>query len=287
MPYGDLAAQRVQRFATLADLEANRCTIEEREEYEPHLEIGNVVFAGVDYAAIMAAAQAEADLLIWDGGNNDFPFLTPDLHIVIVDALRPGNVDSHHPGETTVRLADVVVVNKVNTAPAADAERAAQTAKRLNPKARLVWANSPVTLADPSAVRGKRVLVIEDGPTLTHGGMQYGAGYVAAQEAGAAEIIDPRSAAVPVIAAVYRQYPHLSQILPAVGYGEEQLAALGETIRRVACDVVVSATPIDLSARVQSDKPIVRARYEYADAGEPTLGSIVDEFIAARLRAHA
>jgi predicted GTPase len=287
MPYGDLAAQRVQRFATLADLEANRCTIEEREEYEPHLEIGNVVFAGVDYAAIMAAAQAEADLLIWDGGNNDFPFLTPDLHIVIVDALRPDNVDSHHPGETTVRLADVVVVNKVNTAPEADVERAAQTAQRLNPKARLVWANSPVTLADPSAVRGKRVLVIEDGPTLTHGGMQYGAGYVAAQEAGAAEIIDPRSGAVPAIAAVYRQYPHLRQILPAVGYGEEQLAALGETIRRVACDVVVSATPIDLSARVQSDKPIVRARYEYADAGEPTLGSIVDEFIAARLRAHA
>lgn len=287
MPYGDLAAQRVQRFATMADLDANRCTIEEREEYEPHLEIGNVVFAGVDYAAITAAAEAEADLLVWDGGNNDFPFLAPDLHVVIVDALRPDNVDSHHPGETTVRLADVVVVNKVNTAPAADVERAAQSARRLNPEARLVRASSPVTLADASAVRGKRVLVIEDGPTLTHGGMQYGAGYVAAQEAGAAEIIDPRPAAVPAIAAVYRQYPHLSLILPAVGYGDEQLAALGETIRRAACDVVVSATPIDLSARVKADKPIVRARYDYADAGEPTLGSIVDEFTAARLRAHA
>ncbi len=284
MPYGDLAAQAVQRFGTFADLERQRCTIEEREEYEPHLEIGNAVFAGVDYAAILEQAEQEADVVIWDGGNNDFPFLKPDLSIVIVDALRPDHVDSHHPGETSVRLADVVVVNKVNTAPAQDVERAAATARRLAPGARLVRAASPVTLAEPQRVRGKRALVIEDGPTLTHGGMAYGAGYVAAQEAGAAEIVDPRAAAVPQIAAVFAQYPHVSRILPAVGYGDEQLAALGETIRRAACDVVVSATPIDLAARVISDKPIVRARYEYADAGEPTLGALLDDFVAARVR---
>jgi predicted GTPase len=285
MPYGDLAAQAVQRFAAAEDLDRHRCTIEEREEYEPHLEIGNVVFAGVDYAAILAQAEAEADVVIWDGGNNDFPFLVSDLAITIVDALRADHVDSHHPGETAVRLADVIVVNKVNTACADEVERAVASARRLNPRARLVRAASPVTLADPALVRGQRVLVIEDGPTLTHGGMSYGAGYVAAQEAGAAEIVDPRAAAVPAIAAVFRQYPHVSRILPAVGYGDEQLAALGETIRAAACDVVVSATPIDLAARVRSDKPIVRARYDYADAGEPTLGTALDEFVAARLRA--
>ncbi len=285
MPYGDLAAQAVQRFATLADLDRHRCTIEEREEYEPHLEAGNVVFAGVDYAAILAQAESEADVVVWDGGNNDFPFLVSDFGVAIVDALRADNVDSHHPGETAVRLADVIVVNKVNTAPPADVERAEAAARALNPRARVVRAASPVTLADPGLVRGRRALVIEDGPTLTHGGMSYGAGYVAAQEAGAAEIVDPRVAAVPAIAAVFRQYPHVSRILPAVGYGDEQLAALGATIRGAACDVVVSATPIDLGARVQSDKPIVRARYDYADAGEPTLGALLDEFVAARLRA--
>ena len=283
MPYGDLPAERVQRFARRSDLDAAKCTNEEREEYEPHLDAGNLVFAGVDYAAILKAAEAEADAIVWDGGNNDFPFVRPHLHIAVVDALRPTHVATHHPGETVVRMADVVIVNKVDAATPTDVQAAVAGVRLLNARARLLLAASPVTLSDPSLVRGRRVLIVEDGPTLTHGGMSYGAGYVAALAAGAREIVDPRAAAVSSIAEVYRQYPHLGKVLPAVGYDDAQLADLVRTIERAECDVVVSGTPLDLAARVRSAKPIVRARYEYADAGQPTLGDVVQAFVGERL----
>jgi len=282
MPYGDLVAQRVQRFATAADLDAAHCTNEEREEYEPHLEIGNVVFAGVDYAAILAQAEKEAEILVWDGGNNDFPFLRPDLHVAIADALRPGHVDTHHPGEAVLRMADVVVVNKVDAAASHDVQRLTEALRAINPRAAIVRASSPVRLDRPELVAGRRVLVVEDGPTLTHGGMSYGAGHVAAVAAGAAEIVDPRPTAAPAVAEVYARYPHIGRVLPAVGYDDAQLAALAETMRRADCDVVVSASPVDLAARIDVGKPIVRARYEYADAGEPTLGGLVDALVATQ-----
>ena len=282
MPYGDLVAQRVQRFATAADLDAAHCTNEEREEYEPHLEIGNVVFAGVDYAAILAQAEKEAEILVWDGGNNDFPFLRPDLHVAIADALRPGHVDTHHPGEAVLRMADVVVVNKVDAAASHDVQRLTEALRAINPRAAIVRASSPVRLDRPELVAGRRVLVVEDGPTLTHGGMSYGAGHVAAVAAGAAEVVDPRPTAAPAVAEVYARYPHIGRVLPAVGYDDAQLAALAETMRRADCDVVVSASPVDLAARIDVGKPIVRARYEYADAGEPTLGGLVDALVATQ-----
>ena len=279
MPYGDLAAQRLERFATLADMDRHHCTIEEREEYEPHIQAGNLVFAGVDYAAILAAAEAESDVVVWDGGNNDFPFVRPDLHIAIADALRPDHITTHHPGETVVRMADIVVINKVDVAAAADVERVADAVRHVNPRATIVRAASPVKLTDAASVAGKRALVIEDGPTITHGGMQYGAGYVAAVAAKAGVIVDPRSAATPEIRAVYAQYPHIGRVLPAVGYDEAQLDALRRTIEASDADVVVSATPIDLGALLHLHKPILRARYEYGDAGDPTLGSLVDAFL--------
>ncbi len=279
MPYGDLERERVQRFAARADLDAARCTAEEREEYEPHLAAGNVVFAGVDYGAILAAAEKEADVLVWDGGNNDFPFIRPDLHLVIVDALRPGQATAYHPGETVLRMADVVVVNKVDAAASADVQHVTDEVREANPRATVVRAASPVRLDDPAAVRGRRVLVVEDGPTITHGGMPYGAGYVAATTNGAAVIVDPRSAAAPPIDAVFARYPHIGRVLPAVGYDAAQLAGLRESINRAAADVVVSATPIDLAALIAIDKPVIRARYEFADAGEPTLASVVDAFL--------
>jgi predicted GTPase len=287
MPYGDLVAERVQRFATRADLDAARCTNEEREEYEPHLEVGNVVFAGVDYAAILTEAEKEAEILVWDGGNNDFPFLAPDLHVAIADALRPAHVDTHHPGEAVLRMADVVVVNKVDAAASSDVQRVTEAVRALNPRAPIVRAASPVKLERPELVAGRRVLVVEDGPTLTHGGMSYGAGFVAAVHGEAAEIVDPRPAAVPAVAEVYARYPHIGRVLPAVGYDDAQLGALAETMRRADCDVIVSASPVDLADRVNVGKPIVRARYEYADAGEPTLGLFVDAFVAARRPARA
>jgi predicted GTPase len=279
MPYGHLAAQRVQRFATMADMDAHRCTAEEREEYEPHVLAGNVVFAGVDYAAVLAAAEAEADIVVWDGGNNDFPFLRPDLHVAIADALRPDQVTTHHPGETVARMADVIVINKVDVAPPADVERLAAELRRVNPRAQVVRAASPVRLADPGAVKGRRVLVVEDGPTITHGGMPRGAGHVAAVAAGAASIVDPRISAAPEIRAVYDQHPHIDHVLPAMGYGAAQLDALRRTIDASDAEVVVCGTPLDLAALVPLSKPVVRARYEYADAGDPTLGPIVDAFL--------
>ena len=287
MPYGDLARQRVQRFATRDDLARARCTNEEREEYEPWVAAGSVVFAGVDYAAILAEAEREAELVVWDGGNNDFPFLVPDLHVAIVDALRPGQVATHHPGETVARMADVCVVNKVHSASSADVQRASDGVRAVNPRARIVRAASPVVLDDPGAVRGRRVLVVDDGPTLTHGGMAYGAGYVAAVAAGAAEIVDPRRSAPPEIQALFARHPHLGRVLPAVGYDEGQLAALRETIDRSDAEVVVSGTPMDLAARIALAKPVVRARYEFAEADEPGLGAIVDEFLAQRFPGRA
>lgn len=281
MPYGDLERQRVQRFASRADLDAADCTAEEREEYEPHLAVGNVVFAGVDYAAITARAASEANLLIWDGGNNDFPFLRPDLHIVLADALRPDQTTSFHPGEAVLRMADVVVVNKVDAAAPAAVDAVITEVSSVNPRAPIVRAASPVRLDAPDAVRGKRAIVVEDGPTLTHGGMPHGAGYVAALAAGA-RVVDPRASADDRMRAIFAAYPHLGPVLPAVGYDAAQLVSLRATIDSAAADVVVAATPIDLASLVPLSKPVVRARYEFADAGEPTLGALVDRFLADR-----
>jgi predicted GTPase len=280
MPYGDLIRERVQRFASLADLDAAGCTVEEREEYEPHLALGNLVFAGVDYAAILGEAEREADIIVWDGGNNDFPFVRPDLHVAVADALRPEHIATHHPGEAVARMADLLVVNKVDAASPEQVQMAIDGLRAVNPTAPIVRARSPVRLDDPGAVSGRRVLVVEDGPTITHGGMAYGAGYVAANAAGAAEIIDPRLSAVSEIGTVYRAYPHIGLVLPAVGYGPAQLAALAATINSSAAEIVVSATPSDLARLVPIDKPVIRARYDYAEDGKPALSSFLDEFLA-------
>ncbi len=279
MPYGDLARQAVQRFASRADLDDAACTLEEREEYEPHLACGNVVFAGVDYARIVAAAEAEADLILWDGGNNDFPFVRPHLHIVLVDPLRPGHETTHHPGEAVLRMADVVVVAKCNAASAADVRHVTEAARAINPRAAIVRAASPVRLDDEAAVRGRRVLVVEDGPTLTHGGMPWGAGHVAALQAGA-DIVDPRPFAGPALRALYARHPHIGNVLPAAGYSREQLDALRQTINATPADLVVSATPIDLAALIQVHKPVVRARYEFAEVEMPGLAGAVEAFLS-------
>lgn len=280
MPYGDLESQRLQRFASRADLDAADCTNEEREEYEPHIAAGGVVFAGVDYQAILARAEQDADVIVWDGGNNDFSFLRPDLDIVVADALRPGQAADYHPGEAVLRMADVIVVNKVDAAPAADAQRVVDEVQGVNCDATIVRAASPVRLDDPDAVRGRRVIVVEDGPTITHGGAPYGAGYVAATANGAVEIVDPRRSAPPAIQAIYEQYPHIGPVLPAVGYDDAQIEGLRRTIDGAKADVVVVATPFDLGSRVAIEKPVVRARYDFADAGDPTLGSVIDAFLA-------
>jgi predicted GTPase len=279
MPYGELEHQAVQRFASRADLDAADCTIEEREEYEPHLAMGTLVYAGVDYARIVAQAEQEADILLWDGGNNDYSFIRPDLNIVLVDPLRAGHETSHYPGETVLRMADIVLVGKTNSAADADIQTVSENVSRINPSATLVRAASPVTLEDSQAVIGKRVLVVEDGPSITHGGMPYGAGYVAATEAQAAHIVDPRGCAVPSIHAVYEQYPHIAAVLPALGYHAEQLAALQASINASDAELVVSATPCDLGALIDINKPIIRARYEFAEIGTPGLGDLVDEFL--------
>ena len=283
MPYGDLAAAAVQRFASMADLEAARCTIEEREEFEPHLAAGDLVYAGVDYARVIAQAAAESDLLLWDGGNNDFPFVRPDLHIVLVDALRPGHETAYHPGEAVLRMADVVLVARSDAAPPADVQRVAEAARAANPAARIIRTASPVTLDDPAAPRGCRVLVIEDGPSVTHGGMPHGAGYIAALQHGAREIIDPRPHAAPAIARVYASYPHIGRVLPALGYSSEQIEDLRATIGRCNAEIVISATPFDLGALIGVTVPIVRARYELAEAEDSALGEMLDSFLAARM----
>jgi predicted GTPase len=282
MPYGDLAEQAVQRFASRADLERAGCTLEEREEYEPHLDAGSTVHAGVDYARVIAEAAAGADVLLWDGGNNDFPFVRPDFHIVLADALRPADGAAYHPGETCLRMADVVVVSKADAAPPGAVETAIALARRANARARIVRANLPVRLDDPAAVKGKRALVVEDGPTITHGGMPHGAGTVAARAAGAGAIVDPRPWAPPPLREVYRRYPHIGAVLPASGYSGGQLAALKEAIDAADAEVVVSATPVDLAALLRPAKPVVRARYEYADADSPGLGGELDAFLTSR-----
>ena len=279
MPYGDLARQRVQRFGALADLDTAACTVEEREEYEPHLASGTVVYAGVDYAAILDQAQREADVIVWDGGNNDFPFLRPDLHIVLTDALRPGDADRFHPGEATLRMADIVVIAKTNAASPAQVAEAEREARRLNPRAQVVHASSTVTLDAAESLRGHRVLVVDDGPTLTHGGMAYGAGYVAAVAAGA-QIVEALPYADPLIREALERYPHVRTVLPALGYDAEQLAALERSIAAVPVDTVISGTPIDLAALVRVPQRIVRARYDFADGDDPTLGSLVDTAVA-------
>ncbi len=279
MPYGDLVRQRVQRFASYDDLDAQRCTIEEREEYEPHLDRGIVVYAGVDYEAILRQAEREADVILWDGGNNDLPFFRPTLHIVVADPHRPGHERTYYPGAANFRMADVIVINKIDTADLEPISAVRQNATAVNPAALIVEAASPIFLPDPLAIRGKRVLVIEDGPTLTHGEMQYGAGIVAARRFGAAEIIDPRPYAVGSIAETFRAYPHTGPLLPAMGYGEAQIHDLEETIRRTPCDLVIAATPIDLLRVARISQPVQRVRYELQVIGQPTLA----EIIAARL----
>lgn len=280
MPYGDLRRQSVQRFASIDELTAAQCTLEEREEYEPHLEAGTLVFTGVDYEPILDAAEREADIILWDGGNNDFPFIRPDLHIVLVDPLRAGHELTHHPGEAVLRTADLVIIPKTDSATAAQIEQVEASVRRVLPAVPLIRAASPITLSDPQAVRGRRVLVVEDGPTLTHGGMAYGAGLVAARAAGAAEIVDPRAAAAPEIAALYRAYPHIGPVLPAVGYSPSQLAALRDTINAADADLVVAATPCRLAELIELNKAVICARYAFAEADTPGLGACVDEFLA-------
>jgi predicted GTPase len=286
MPYGSLERQRVQRFATQADLESADCTLEEREEYEPHLAAGNVVFAGVDYAEILAAAAAEADLIVWDGGNNDFPFVRPDFHIVVADALRPDDAHGYYPGEAVLRTADAVVINKFDAATADQITRAIAAVRSVNERAPVVRGASPVRLDHVDAVRGRRVVVVEDGPTITHGSMPYGAGFVAATAAGAT-IVDPRTAATEEIKDVFRRYRHIGPVLPAVGYAPAQLEALRATIERVDADLVVAATPVDLARLLQLRKPIVRARYEFVDGTEPSLGVLVDAWLSRMLPIHS
>ena len=275
MPYGDLVEQRVQRFAAYADLDAHHCTIEEREEYEPHLDRGVVVYAGVDYEAILRQAETEADVILWDGGNNDLPFFKPDLHIVVADPHRPGHELAYYPGAANFRMADVIVINKVDTADLEHVSIVRDNAAAANPDAVIVEAASPIFVPDPSAIRGKRVLVIEDGPTLTHGEMKYGAGIVAARRFGAAEIIDPRPYVVGTIAGTFRRYPDIGPLLPAMGYGEEQIRDLEETIRRVPCDLVIAATPIDLARVAQIYHPVQRVRYELQVIGQPDLEGVL------------
>ncbi len=277
MPYGDLARQRVQRFAELADLDRHECTIEEREEYEPHITSGTIVFAGVDYEAILREAEREADVVLWDGGNNDLPFYVADLEIVVADPHRPGHEERYHPGEANLRRADVVLINKIDTADAGAVEQVRRTVQRLNPRAQIVMGTSPVSVEDSAELSGRRVLVIEDGPTLTHGGMAFGAGVVAAQQAGAAEIVDPRPFAVRSIAETYRQYPETGAVLPAMGYSDQQIADLAETIARAAdaVDAYVIGTPIDLRRLVSFPRPAVRVTYDLVERGRPDLAEVL------------
>ncbi len=281
MPYGDLAEQAVQRFASYDDLDLYKTTIEEREEYEPYIDLGAVVYAGVDYEAILREAEREADIIIWDGGNNDFPFYRPDLQIVVVDPLRPGHELKYHPGEANIRMADVIVINKEDSASAELIEQVKRNIGMLNPKATVVHAISAITVQDGESIQGKRVLVVEDGPTLTHGEMSYGAGYVAARRWGAAEIISPYPYAVGSIKETYEKFRQTREVLPAMGYSEEQIRELEETINSAAADLVIIGTPIDLSRVLKLKLPTVRVRYELVEVGSPSLTEILGAFTAA------
>lgn len=278
MPYGDLAKQRLQRFATYDDLDRHECTIEEREEYEPHLRNGIIVYAGVDYAEILRAAEKEADIILWDGGNNDFPFYRPDLEIVVLDPHRAGHELHYHPGETNFRRAQVLVINKMDTAPIEKINIVRENIRAVNPEAVVIEANSRISVADGKMIAGKKVLVIEDGPTLTHGEMTFGAGYVAATRHQAAEVIDPRPYAVGSIKETFEKYQHLDRILPAMGYGQEQIAELEETINRAECDLVVSATPVNLNRVIKTNKTILHVDYELEEIGSPNLREILARF---------
>lgn len=275
MPYGNLAAQAIQRFATYDDLERFDCTIEEREEYEPYVTMGAVIYAGVDYPAILKQVESEADIIVWDGGNNDLPFFKPDLHIVVTDPHRPGHELSYHPGEANLRMADVVVINKVDTADRDSIVRVQRNIRHVNSRATIVKGASPIFVDDPEAIQGKRVLVIEDGPTLTHGEMAYGAGVVAAQYFDAAEIVDPRPFAVRSIAATYDKYPSTGAVLPAMGYGAAQVADLEETVNNTPAELVLIATPIDLGRLIDIKVPSQRVRYELQEIGQPTLEGLL------------
>ncbi|HYG58571.1 MAG TPA: cyclic 2,3-diphosphoglycerate synthase [Symbiobacteriaceae bacterium] len=276
MPYGDLEAQKVQRFASYADLDLHKCTIEEREEYEPHIDLGAVIYAGVDYEAILRVAEKEADVIVWDGGNNDFSFYHADLYITVADPHRPNHEITYHPGETNLRLADVVVINKVDTATPEGIARVRENIRTYNPNAVVIDAASPIFVNDAESIRGARVLVLEDGPTLTHGEMKYGAGVVAAKRFGARELVNPRPYAVNTIAETFVKYPGIGEgLLPAMGYGEKQMKDLEETINRCDCDLVVSATPIDITRVVRPNKRVLRVSYELQEIGEPTLAQII------------
>jgi predicted GTPase len=278
MPYGDLAKQAVQRFASYEDLEKHKCTIEEREEYEPHIDVNTVVYAGVDYQKILNAAEKEADIVLWDGGNNDIPFYKPKLHITVVDPHRPGHEVTYHPGEANLRMADVIIINKVETAHPENIEVVKKNIEKTNPNAIVVEAASPISVENPGAIRGKKVLVVEDGPTLTHGGMAYGAGIVAAKKFGAGEIIDPRLYAVGSINETFKKYSHLSNVLPAMGYSDGQIRELEKTINSSKCDTVIEGTPINLGRLVKVNKPIVKVRYELDEIGHPNLEEILKDF---------
>ena len=278
MPYGNLVEQKVQRFAAYEDLERNKCTIEEREEYEPHIKEGILVYAGVDYGAILEQAEKEADVILWDGGNNDFSFYKSDLEIVVADPHRAGHELLYHPGETNFRRAQVVVINKMDTAPKEKVEQVLANLHRVNPKAKVIKANSKIIVPEGETIRGKVVLVVEDGPTVTHGEMTFGAGYVAAQRYQAKRIIDPRPFAIGSIKEIFRKYSHLDKVLPAMGYGQAQVQELAKTIEKSDCELVVSGTPIDLSRLIKTHKPILPVRYELEEIGRPTLEDVLKPF---------
>jgi predicted GTPase len=277
MPYGDLVKQACQRFATYEDLVKHDCTIEEREEYEPHLDRGSIVYAGVDYEQILRQAEQEAEIVLWDGGNNDLPFYKPDLHIVVADPHRAGHELRYHPGEANLRMADVVVINKIDTSEPDKVELIRHNVVAVNPRAVVVDAASPIFVDDPAAIQGCRVLVVEDGPTLTHGEMSFGAGTVAARRFNAAEIVDPRPYAVGSIAETYQKYPNTGPILPAMGYGAKQIQELQKTINATPCDLVIIATPIDLRRVVKINRPTQRVRYELQEIGRPTLQDVLSK----------
>jgi len=278
MPYGDLAAQRCQRFASLEDLKRHHCTIEEMEEYEPHIVNGSVVYAGVDYGDILKQAQAEAEILLWDGGNNDTSFFRPDLNIVVVDPHRAGHETSYYPGETNLLSADVIVINKMDTADADNIKKLRGNIKKVNPRATVIEAASPIEVQNYEQIKGRRVLVIEDGPTLTHGEMRYGAGSLAAEKYGASQLVDPRPYAVCSIKETFNKYPHMGALLPAMGYGTKQIKDLEETINNTPADLVISATPIDIRRLIKINKPCLRVRYELQEMGSPTLEDVLKPY---------
>jgi len=282
MPYGNLVEQKVQRFATIEDLARHKCTVEEMEEYEPHVVRGNVIYAGVDYEAILRAAEQDpdgCDVVIWDGGNNDFPFYKPDLNITVVDPHRPGHELSYYPGEVTLRLADAVVINKMDSASPEGIQTVRENINKVNPKAIVIDGASPIKVDNPAAIKGKKVLVVEDGPTLTHGEMKIGAGVVAAQKFGAAQLVDPRPFTVGKLSETFRIYPNIGTLLPAMGYGEEQLRDLEKTINNVECDAVVIGTPIDLNRIIKINKPNTRVYYDLQEIGYPDLKGLIDDFV--------